>query len=66
MKLYMKSINVKIAFKLKADEKKKITSMLSKGKESVRVIKRARVLELLMKDILHLTIAKFVGVTLKR
>jgi hypothetical protein len=59
----MKSRNVKLSFKLKDKEKEKITSLLKKGRESVRVIKRARVLELF--DLGHTSprISKFVGVT---
>ena len=41
-----KSRNVKIAFSLKDDERKEIQSLLNKGKKSVRVIKRAQVLNL--------------------
>ena len=41
-----KSINVKISFKLKDAEREAIRILLSKGKESVRVIKRAQVLNL--------------------
>ena len=41
-----KSINVKISFKLKDSERETIRILLSKGKESVRVIKRAQVLNL--------------------
>jgi transposase len=41
-----KSRNVKITFALKDEEKEVIQSLLSKGKESVRVIKRAQVLNL--------------------
>jgi putative transposase len=41
-----KSRNVKIAFKLKKEEQEQIRTLLSKGKESVRVIKRAQVLNL--------------------
>ena len=42
----IKSRNVKISFKLKDKERQIIKKMLSKGTESVRVIKRAQVLNL--------------------
>ena len=41
-----KSINVKLTFKLKPEEMKFLKSLLSKGKESVRVVRRAQVLNL--------------------
>lgn len=41
-----KSRNVKISFTLKDDERKEIQLLLSRGKKSVRVIKRAQVLNL--------------------
>lgn len=41
-----KSINVKISFTLKDTERETIRTLLSKGKESVRVVKRAQVLNL--------------------
>jgi putative transposase len=42
----IKSRNVKISFKLKDQERQTIKKLLSKGTESVRVIKRAQVLNL--------------------
>jgi len=41
-----KSINVKLIFRLKEEEKQILKALLSKGKNSVRVIKRARVFQL--------------------
>lgn len=41
-----KSYNVKISFKMKSEEKQTIRKLLSKGKESARVLRRAQVLKL--------------------
>jgi putative transposase len=57
------SYNVKLKIKLKPNERNKIQGILSKGKESVRVIKRARVLELFDECHTSPTISKYVGVT---
>lgn len=54
---------IKVKFKLKSFEKDKIKLILSKGKESVRVIRRARVLELFDQGLTSPTIAKYVGAT---
>jgi len=54
---------VKLKFKLKPEEKKIIKSLLSKGKESVRVIRRAQVLNLFDQGHTSPTISKFIGVT---
>ncbi len=58
-----KSINVKLSFSLQKKERERIKIILSKGKESVRVIKRARVLELFDEGNTSPTIAEYVGVT---
>lgn len=57
------SYNVKIRFKLTDDELKKVHLIQRKGKESARVIKRARVLELFHKGMTSPTISEYVGVT---
>lgn len=56
-----KSINVKISFTLKDTERKTIRTLLSKGKESVRVIKRAQVLNLFDQGFTSPSIAKSVS-----
>ena len=58
-----KSKNVKLAFHLTQEEKEAVKSILSKGKESVRVIKRARVLELFDEGLTSPKISQYVGVT---
>ena len=45
-----KSRNVKISFKLKDQEREIIQKLLSRGKESVRVIKRAQIIALVCSD----------------
>jgi len=57
------SYNVKLKFKLKAKDRKRIKEILSRGRESVRVIKRARVLELFHQGHTSPTISEYVGVT---
>ena len=62
----MKSIktkNVKISFRLKSKEKQTIRKLLSKGKESARVIRRAQVLKLFDKGYTSPKIAKIVDMT---
>lgn len=64
-----KSRNVKISFTLKKDEKIKIHSILSKGVESVRIIKRAQVLNLFDKGYTSPSIAEAIdmsAVTVRR
>jgi putative transposase len=58
-----KSINVKLTLRLKEEEKQTLKALLSKGKESVRVIRRARALELFDKGCTSPQIAESVGVT---
>ncbi len=58
-----KSINVKLKFSLTQDERGIITRILRKGKDSVRVFKRARILELFDSGQTSPKIAKAVGVT---
>lgn len=60
-----KSKNVKIKFKLKKKEKSEVQKILSKGRAAVRVIKRARILELYDKGYTSPTIAEYVGVKAK-
>jgi putative transposase len=57
------SYNVKLKIKLKPAERSKVKEILSKGKESVRVIKRVHVLALFDKGYTSPTIAEYVGVT---
>jgi putative transposase len=57
------SYNVKLKIKLKPRERIKVKEILTKGKESVRVIKRAYVLDLFDKGYTSPTIAEYVGVT---
>ncbi|HMD12994.1 MAG TPA: helix-turn-helix domain-containing protein [Bacteroidota bacterium] len=57
------SYNVKLKIKLKAAERIKVKEILSKGKESVRVIKRVQVLDLFDQGYTSPTIAEYVGVT---
>lgn len=57
------SYNVKLKIKLKPAEKCKIKEILSRGKESVRVIKRAQVLDLFDQGHTSPTISEYVGVT---
>jgi transposase len=57
------SYNVKLKIKLKPVERKKIKEIVTKGKTSVRIIKRARVLDLFDKGYTSPTIAEYVGVT---
>ena len=56
-----KSINVKISFTLKDTERETIRKLLSKGKESVRVIKRAQVINLYDQGYTSPSISKAVG-----
>lgn len=56
-----KSRNVKVSLKLKDTERETIRTLLSKGKESVRVIKRAQVLNLLDQGYTSPGIAKAVS-----
>ena len=56
-----KSRNVKISFKLKDEERQTIRKLLSKGKESVRIIKRAQVLNLFDKGYTSPGISKAVS-----
>lgn len=58
-----KSKNVKISFRLKSKEKQAIRKLLSKGKESARVIRRAQVLRLFDEGYTSPKIAKVVGMT---
>lgn len=58
-----KSINVKLVFRLNKEEKRLLKVLLSKGKESVRVIKRARILQLFDEGYTSPQISKFIGVT---
>ena len=58
-----KSKNVKISFRLKSNEKQTIRKLLSKGKESARVIRRAQVLKLFDKGYTSPAIAKIVDMT---
>ena len=57
------SYNVKLKIRLKPAERYKVKEILSKGKESVRVIKRAQVLDLLDQGYTSPTISEYVGVT---
>lgn len=57
-----KSKNVKISFRLKSKEKHRIRELLSKGKESVRVINRAYVVKLFDKGYTSPKIAEIVGI----
>lgn len=59
----VKSRNVKISFTLEKDEKTKIHSILSKGVESVRIIKRAQVLNLFDKGYTSPGIAEAIGMS---
>lgn len=56
------SRNVKLSFSLKDEERETIRILLSKGKESVRVIKRAQVINLFDKGYTSPGIAKAVGI----
>jgi hypothetical protein len=58
-----KSINVKLTFRLKEKEKRILKALLSKGKKSVRVIKRARVLQLFDEGYTSPQISRSIGVT---
>ena len=58
-----KSKNVKLAFRLREEEKRKVKEILNKGKASARIFKRARVLELFDEGLTSPTIALYVGVT---
>jgi putative transposase len=58
-----KSKNVKLAFQLREEEKRKVKEILNKGKASARIFKRARVLELFDEGLTSPTIALYVGVT---
>lgn len=59
-KKYKKIKNVKISFRLKSNEKQKIMKLLSKGKDSARVIRRAQVLKLFDKGYTSPKIAEIV------
>ncbi len=59
----IKSKNVKLTLTLSPEEKAVIKAILNRGKESVRVIKRARVLDLFDKGFTSPTISEYVGVT---
>lgn len=56
----IKSYNVKISFRLKSEERHAIKKLLNKGKESVRVIKRAQILRLFDKGYTSPKIAEIV------
>jgi len=58
-----KSYNVKIAISLSPIERKKLQDIRRKGKASVRIIKRARILELFDKGYTSPSISEYVGVT---
>ena len=58
-----KSINVKLAFKLKPNDRDYLNALVSKGKESARVYTRARILLLFDKDKTSPQISKIIGVT---
>ena len=58
-----KSKNIKISFRLESKEKQTIRKLLSKGKESARVIRRAQVLKLFDKGYTSPKIAKIVDMT---
>ena len=58
-----KSINVKLTFRLKEEERQILKTLLSKGKESVRVIKRAKVLQFFDEGYTSPQISQFIGVT---
>jgi transposase len=58
-----KTINVKLRFRLNQEEAKFIKSLLHKGKESVRVFRRALVLNLFHQGHTSPTISKYIGVT---
>lgn len=57
------SYNVKLQFTLSKDERKKVKQMQNKGKESVRVLKRARILDLFDQGYTSPTISEYVGCT---
>lgn len=57
-----KSRNVKISFILKKDERQRLKLILSKGKESVRIIKRAQVLNLYDQGYTSPSIARAVSI----
>jgi len=58
-----KSINVKLAFRLKSSERDKLNKLVSKGKESARVYTRARILLLFDKGKTSPKISKVIGAT---
>ena len=58
-----KSINVKLSFRLKEEERQLLKTLLSKGKHSVRVFKRDRVIQLFDEGYTSSQIYRFVGVT---
>jgi len=58
-----KSINVKLSFKLKEEERQILKGLLSKGKKAVRVINRARILQLFDKGYTSPQISSVIGVT---
>lgn len=55
--------NTKLFLKLKQKELKKVKEMRSKGIQSVRVLQRARVLELFHEGLVSPRVAKYVGVS---
>ena len=57
------SYNVKLQFSLTKEERIIVQQIQNKGKESVRVIKRARILQLFDQEYTSPTIAEYVGCT---
>ena len=58
-----KSKNVKLEFRLKPKEKQTIMKLLSKGRESARVIRRAQILKLFDNGYTSPKISEIVGIT---
>ena len=58
-----KSTNVKLTLQLKPEERKIVDDILNKGSDFIRVIKRARVLQLFDDGHASPTVAEYVGVT---
>ena len=58
-----KSKNVKLQFRLKPKEKQTIIKLLSKGRESARVIRRAQILKLFDNGYTSPKISEIVGIT---
>ena len=58
-----KSRNVKLAFQLSSEDRKKVSGLLSKGNGSVRTHTRARVLQLFDEGKTSPTVSEYAGVT---